>query len=533
MRPGVRLFRRLGLGGKATVLAVVVALPLIGLVAHGIASDGERALQERMDATRQHVELAHGVLSWAASRQASGELDEAEARRTARTAIAAMSHDGKQYFWVQDLQGLILVHPNRSDEENSEGASPARSAEGRALVESFAEKARRDGAGFVRYHWPRPGDDVPVEKVSYVRAFEPWGWVVGSGLYVEDLQSVTRQRLTRMLLVAALGTLAAAYGFASFYLAMREGQREVSRHLGAIAAGDLGQIPEPTGHDEATALLGELRDMQLALARTVGAVRATADEVSQASGDIAAAATDLASRAEKTSANLEASASAMAEITATVADTADSTQEASLEARRNADRASEGGRAMHEMTRTMDGIQDASARIGEIIGTIDGIAFQTNLLALNAAVEAARAGEAGRGFAVVASEVRALAQRSADAASEIKGLVETSVERVESGGRVMRRVGDAIEQIVESSQQVDRLLGSVSDGAREQSVSVGRVRDSIDEMGGGGQENAVLVGQAAAAARELRERAVALTDEVSRFRLSPKQENRAPATCGP
>ena len=518
MTPGVSLFRRLGLGGKAALLATIVVLPLLGLVAHGIVSDGERALEERMDATRRSVELAHGVLEWAAARQASGELGADAARVAARTAIASL-RDEDDYFWINDLRGQLLVHPNYAGIEHDEDGRPSRTPEGRAHLQTFIEKARRDGAGFVRYHWPRPGDDAPVDKLSYIQAFEPWDWVIGSGIYVDDIRAVTRHRLERTLLVVLIGAVAAAYGFASFYLAMREGNREVSRRLGAVAAGDLARRPETRGRDEAAKLLGELGDMRLALARTVGAVRGTADEVSRASGEIAAAATDLASRTSATSSGLGDSAAAMAELTTTVGQTADSTRAAADVARRNAERAAEGGQAMREMSRTMDGIQDASSRIDEITGTIDGIAFQTNLLALNAAVEAARAGEAGRGFAVVASEVRALAQRSAAAASEIKALVGNSVERVESGGRVMRRVGEAIEQIVASSEQVNGLLDDISGGAQEQSAGVARASDAIDRMKDVGRENAALVARTAASAHALRERAVVLTDEVARFRL--------------
>jgi methyl-accepting chemotaxis protein len=174
---------------------------------------------------------------------------------------------------------------------------------------------------------------------------------------------------------------------------------------------------------------------------------------------------------------------------------------------------------MDEVVRTMDGIRGSSARIGEIIGTIDSIAFQTNILALNAAVEAARAGDQGRGFAVVASEVRSLAQRSAAAAREIKTLISTSVEQVESGTQVVRKAGETIQEIVSASTRVNALLDEVSTGAREQNLGIGQIGAAVQELDRVTQQNAALVEQTAAASSAMRDQATALAAEVARFKL--------------
>jgi methyl-accepting chemotaxis protein len=188
-------------------------------------------------------------------------------------------------------------------------------------------------------------------------------------------------------------------------------------------------------------------------------------------------------------------------------------------AQHNAETATQGGQVMREVVQTMEAIRGSSARIGEIIGTIDGIAFQTNILALNAAVEAARAGEQGRGFAVVATEVRSLAQRSAAAAREIKTLISTSVAQVESGAHIVSKAGDTIQDIVQSSRRVSSLLGEIATGAREQSLGIGQIGQSVQELDRMTQQNAALVEETAAAASAMKDQASTLAEEVSRFQL--------------
>ena len=300
---------------------------------------------------------------------------------------------------------------------------------------------------------------------------------------------------------------------------MDGGLRETRRHLRAMTAGDLTTSPSPWGADEAAQLMLELSAMQASLRGMVLRVRQSSDDIVHSSSEIATGAMDLSVRTEQAAANLERSASSMEEIASTVKSTAENTEEAARVARQNAQTAGDGGRVMHDVVQTMEGIRGSSAQIGEIIGTIDSIAFQTNILALNAAVEAARAGEQGRGFAVVATEVRMLAKRSADAAHQIKGLISRSVEQVEAGTAVVREAGTTIEQIVASSQRVDELLSQVAVGAREQSLGVGQIGQSVQELDRMTQQNAALVEQSAAAASAMSEQARTLAEEVARFKM--------------
>jgi methyl-accepting chemotaxis protein len=321
------------------------------------------------------------------------------------------------------------------------------------------------------------------------------------------------------LCLTAVCMLIAAYLFASFYLVMDGGLKEVSRHLQNITAGDLTSGPSPWGKDEMADLMLTLMTMQDGLRQMVARLRDGTDSIVHSSSEIAAGALDLSHRTEKTAANLEQSASSMEELSATVSHTADHASQAAIIAQENAGVAAKGGEVMGSMVSTMQDIHQASNKIGEIIGVIDGLAFQTNILALNAAVEAARAGDQGRGFAVVAAEVRSLAQRSAAAAREIKALIANSVEKVEVGGRIVSEAGETIRDIVGGAQRIDGLLRDISLGAREQSQGVGQIGSAVAELDHSTQANAALVEQTAAAANAMKDMAQMLAQEAARFRL--------------
>ena len=332
------------------------------------------------------------------------------------------------------------------------------------------------------------------------------------------VDGMARQRnLTMATVVAAL--VLGFYLFYSFYLVTQGGLNEVKRHLLAMTDGDLTTSPNPRGKDEAAALMLSLNDMQASLRKIVSRVRGSSDSIVHASSEIADASMDLSARTEQTASNLEESASSMEEISSTVKHTADNVREAALVASGNSQSAARGGAVIAEVVSTMQEINASSKKISDIIGTIDGIAFQTNILALNAAVEAARAGEQGRGFAVVASEVRSLAQRSAQAAREIKTLITTSVEKVESGTQVVQGAGDTMQELVANARRMNDLLAEISTAASEQSSGIAQVGVAVNDLDRMTQQNAALVEQTAAAASALKDQAVGLAGEVAKFKM--------------
>ena len=292
-----------------------------------------------------------------------------------------------------------------------------------------------------------------------------------------------------------------------------------------IAAGDLGR-PRVRGPAPAGSVLASMESMRAGLADIVARVRTGSESIAAASGEIAQGNQDLSQRTEEQASALEQTAATMEELGTTVRQNADNARQASRLAEDARGVAAEGGQVVGRVVETMKGISESSRRIADIIGVIDGIAFQTNILALNAAVEAARAGDQGRGFAVVAGEVRTLAQRSADAAREIKALITTSVSRVEQGTALVDDAGRTMDDVVRSIARVTEVVGEISAASVQQASGVDQVGDAVAQMDRVTQQNAALVEQSAAAAESLKHQAATLVQAVGAFRLAGAAANR-------
>ncbi|MDO8770495.1 MAG: methyl-accepting chemotaxis protein [Burkholderiaceae bacterium] len=453
-------------------LWLLTAISILGLLAVSMymALDGyQQSRLDREKLVRYEVEAASGVLAWAYQLETSGRMPRDQAQAMAKQAIGQMRYGKDEYFFISDLKATVLMHPVKPELDGKSG-SAIRDPNGVAIFESFAEKVRKDRAGLVEYQWPKPGKELPVGKISYVQGFEPWGWVVGSGLYLNDLRD------------------------------------------------DF--ISKATGTDEIARLLHSMASMQTSIAAVVTTVRQGSEGLAIASAEIAQGNNDLSARTESQASALEETAASMEELSATVKQNADSARQANQLALSASSVAVKGGEVVGQVVQTMKGINEASHKIADIIQVIDGIAFQTNILALNAAVEAARAGEQGRGFAVVASEVRSLAGRSAEAAKEIKSLINASVERVEQGTALVDQAGVTMAEVVSSIKRVTDLMGEISAASGEQSAGVSQVGEAVTQMDQVTQQNAALVEEMAAAASSLKGQAQDLVGTVAVFKLS-------------
>ena len=304
----------------------------------------------------------------------------------------------------------------------------------------------------------------------------------------------------------------------------------------SVAEGNLTSSIDATGADEVSQLLRALRRMNESLVNIVSRVRNSSDSIATGSSQIAVGNADLSQRTEEQASNLQQTAASMEQLTSTVKQNADTARAAAQIASSATAAAADGGRVVGQVVSTMEEITSSSRKIVDIIGVIDGIAFQTNILALNAAVEAARAGEQGRGFAVVASEVRSLAQRSAEAAKEIKSLIGTSVEKVESGSHLVDEAGKSMANIVTQVSHVNDLIGEISSASMEQSTGIGQIGDAVNQLDQVTQQNAALVEESAAAAESLKVQAAQLAQVVSVFKVSDESRAeiaRAPSVSAP
>jgi methyl-accepting chemotaxis protein len=338
----------------------------------------------------------------------------------------------------------------------------------------------------------------------------------GSSQDVDD--AVTRAGTTMLAVAVVAGLLGAVMAWVitrSITIPIRRAV-EVAE---TVAQGDLRTRIDVTSKDETGQLLGALRRMNESLVSTVSKVRGNADSVATASSQIAQGNTDLSQRTEEQASNLQQTAASMEQLTATVKQNADTARQASQLAGSASTVAGQGGEVVGRVVSTMEDISASSKKISDIIGVIDGIAFQTNILALNAAVEAARAGEQGRGFAVVAGEVRTLAQRSAEAAKEIKGLIGASVEKVAAGSALVGDAGRTMDEIVSQVKRVSDLLGEISAASTEQTQGIGQIGDAVAQLDQVTQQNAALVEESAAAAESLKVQAAQLSQAVAFFQV--------------
>ncbi|MEJ7688536.1 MAG: methyl-accepting chemotaxis protein [Variovorax sp.] len=526
-------FRSLSIAKKLGLFTFSALVGIVVLTALFLVSERKLVMEERQASVRQVVESAHGVLVHFHALAAKGTLTDEQAQQQAMQAIRGLRYSGNEYFWINDMQPRMLMHPINQALEGKD-LSENKDPTGKRLFVEFVNTVKASDAGFVPYLWAKPGSDKPVPKVSYVKGFKPWGWVLGSGVYVDTVDAAIMKRVARFSVAAlALAAVLLAIGWAISRGLLRQLGGEPTQAADItrrIAEGDLA-VPIELKKADQSSLLHAIKGMRDALAKVVGEVRSGTDTIATASGQIAAGNHDLSSRTEEQASSLQQTAASMEELTSTVKQNADNARQANQLAVSASEVAVRGGSVVNQVVDTMGSINASSRKIVDIIGVIDGIAFQTNILALNAAVEAARAGEQGRGFAVVASEVRNLAQRSAAAAKEIKTLIGDSVDKVEEGSKQVAEAGKTMNEIVDSVRRVTDIMGEITAASQEQTSGIEQINHAITQMDQVTQQNAALVEEASAAAQSLQEQAGSLVQAVSVFRLDDSQHAVRPAAA--
>ncbi|TCL73948.1 methyl-accepting chemotaxis protein [Rhizobium sp. BK251] len=539
----------------------------------------------------------------------AGTLTREQAQSAAKEVISAMRYGDAGYFWINDMHPTMVMHPIKP-ELNGTDLSQNKDPNGKFLFVEFVNTVKANKQGFVDYYWPKPGAAQPVLKYSHVVGFEPWGWVVGTGVYADDLAALYRQNAIWAALFClagaaviigvawaivrsvtapvarlrdAMSAIAAEQGsvaitdsarrdeigqMAKALIVLRDsvdervrlreredeqqrlleeerrGNERLSRAvsdrqghamqalgvgLEKLAAGDLTVSLADIGDDYAK-LRNDFNAAVEALNSVIHAIALSSQVVNDSAANISDATGNLSKRTEQQAAALEETAAALDEITATVKTASERANEARDMVAETKASAGKSGDIVRNAVAAMGRIEESSNRIGQIITVIDEIAFQTNLLALNAGVEAARAGEAGRGFAVVAQEVRELAQRSANAAKEIKTLISTSATEVDGGVALVRSTGDALLEIESLVNRVNSHVNSIATAAREQATGLHEINTSVNHMDQMTQQNAAMVEETTAASQTLAEESAQLRALLSNFRLAAEaSRGRAPS----
>ena len=529
-----------------TVTTVITLCLLIGIV---LFNTKNQLMEDREDKVRNLVETAHSLVAYHESLAREGKTTPQAAQEAAKNAIRGLRYDKSEYFWIHDLNDLMVMHPIKPELDGKK-LDQMKDPNGKYLFTEFNKVVKNQSAGFVDYYWPKPGSDAPVPKISYVKGFEPWGWVIGSGIYIDDVNTLFRQAAIKLVLWGLL-----IGGFIAVSLALVS--RNIIRTLGGdpkyatditrrIASGDLsGTVTGAHNHPES--LLAGISNMQDNLRTMIGTIVSNAEQVADAAKRLLDSSEQVARQAGEQSDTASSMAASVEEMAVSIDQVRDNTREAHTLAQDAGKTSDEGSAIIHsassEMHRISEAVQSSSTIIEElghqsdqitsIVKTIREIADQTNLLALNAAIEAARAGEQGRGFAVVADEVRKLAERTSLSTTEIAGMVEkiqsgtrsavgsmqAGVTQVAQGVALANQAGEAITRIRDGAERVSDVIKYISEAIREQSAASNQIAQRIEQIAQMSEESATTVRQTTEAARHLQSLSSALHDTVARFKM--------------
>jgi methyl-accepting chemotaxis protein len=459
------MFRNLHL--KTKLIGVTIGLLVLTstmLLIVGIVSLRKSIYEEKQIQTKNFVDIGLSILQHYHDMELNNLLSREQAQTNAKESIKAIRFGERSldYFWINDFYPRMIMHPFRPDLDGKD-LSGVKDPDGLALFNEFVKVCSREGKGYVPYKWQYYDNNNRIEqKLSYVAEFKPWHWIIGTGVYLDDVKATVYSTATVLLLIFLIMVgLGSAFSFV------------FSRNIG---------------------------NLLVRLAKSLGS---GANEVAAASGQISAASQSLAEGASEQAASIEQSSASLEQMSSMTRQNADNSNQADILMQEANQVIIKANKAMERLKKSMEDISIASHETSKIVKTIDEIAFQTNLLALNAAVEAARAGKAGAGFAVVADEVRNLAMRASQAAQNTANLIEGTVKKIEDGASLTDMTNQAFVQVAESAGKVAVLLEEITAASHEQAQGIEEVNKAVAEMDKVTQQNASNAEESASASEEL------------------------------
>jgi methyl-accepting chemotaxis protein len=524
----MKRFSSLSIFHKLLVLVVVMALGVSAITAVAVLRSESRIMQERRGATEAVVQTALGTVEFYGTLVQDGSLPLETAQERAALAIGKMRYgqDNQEYFWINDMAPVMVMHPIRPELEGQDLSDDV-DPNGKHLFVEFVDTVSDHGSGFVDYLWPKPGHDDPQPKISYVVGYEPWGWVIGSGIYVDDVRSEAVQD--------AIGIIAAGAVIVVLLLGIslvisRGVVRPIDHAITVLSQGDADvRLEEGSGRTElerlAIALNGALdrsshvatqvRAASAGLNQSVSSLVSSGDQLSEASGEATSRSHAATEAAQSVSSGIDTVAAGTGQMGASISEISQNTAEVARIARQAVE-------AAERTNRTVVALGESSAEIGMVIKTITSIAEQTNLLALNATIEAARAGEAGKGFAVVASEVKDLASETGRATGDIAQRVESIQAAVAQAASEIEDISTVIGQISDFQQTIASAVEEQTATTASMSSTVAQVAESgrdvvqiLSDVLGAADQTAAQVELIRTAADELSLMSRQLTDAVS------------------
>ncbi|AZD29634.1 methyl-accepting chemotaxis protein [Pseudomonas chlororaphis] len=540
--------RRMSISRRLWLILIVAVLMLLTLGMLMLKQINEDLYQAKAQKTQHVVQTANGVLAYFQGLESAGSLDRATAQKQALSAIRNLRYDQSDYFWINDLTPVMVMHPT-NPKLDGQNLAAIRDPDGFALFNEMVAIAKARGAGMVNYRWPKPGASEPVQKTSYVQLFQPWGWIIGSGVYIDDVQAEFRSQLVKASVVGIAIALLMALLVLLIARSIVRPLQETVHAMANIASGesDLTRTLDTHGQDEVTELARHFNGFTAKLRLVVSQLQVSASALAQSSADLGSNASQAQERSQQQSQQMELVATAINQVTYGVQDVAKNAEHAASEMRDAEAQAQQGQvnidgslQQIDRLSATIDQavevirtLAQESTQIGSVLEVIHAIAEQTNLLALNAAIEAARAGEQGRGFAVVADEVRLLAQRTQKSTAEIQSMIErlqghseAAVKVIGDSSRASQQTieqaglaGESLNAIGQALRNLNGLNASIASATLQQAHVVEDINQNVTQAAGLSHSTALAAEQSSAASLHLKELSEQLNGLLRQFRV--------------